>query len=330
MAEINCSNCINIIEMDKLYVIGNGFDKHHGMPCGYIDFKEWLRNNRQDVYDNLMRLYGDIDVDWWSKFEENLTNFDPNRYPNEVGRTPFFELQRKLETLYGEDGRAVIDEYEQVDMGGVANRYRLAEAIAHFEMERLNHDLNDAFGEWVQTIKVPMDAERVKNLDTEATFFTFNYTRTLEDLYGVDEDNVLHLHGSVDNGRFVIGHGLSVEEMLDRDTEENAYDRDPDNDMGEDEARMELFQVIADQLRKPVEDIMVMNSIHFNALETIDEMEVLGFSYSSIDLPYLRRIFEIAGVDIHVIFGWHSTEDKTNAETFRIEMGLTNCELMYF
>ena len=100
--------------------------------------------------------------------------------------------------------------------------------------------------------------------------------------------------------------------------------------MGEDEARMELFQVIADQLRKPVEDIMVMNSIHFNALETIDEMEVLGFSYSSIDLPYLRRIFEIAGVDIHVIFGWHSTEDKTNAETFRIEMGLTNCELMYF
>ena len=50
------------LEMDKLYVIGNGFDKHHGMPCGYIDFKKWLRNNRQDVYDNLMRLYGDIDV----------------------------------------------------------------------------------------------------------------------------------------------------------------------------------------------------------------------------------------------------------------------------
>ena len=259
-----------------------------------------------------------------------LTNFDPNRYPNEVGRTPFFELQRRLETLYGEDGRAVIDEYEQINMGGVANRYRLAEVIAHFEMERLNNDLNDAFGEWVQTIRVPMDADRVENLDTEATFFTFNYTRTLEDLYGVDADNVLHLHGSVDNGRFVIGHGLSVEEMLERDTEENAYDRDPDADMGEDEARMELFQVIADQLKKPVEEIIELNKNHFNDLSTISEMEVLGFSYSSIDLPYLRRIFEIVGIDIHVIFGWHSPEDETNAKTFANEMGLTNCELMFF
>ena len=59
-------------------------------------------------------------------------------------------------------------------------------------------------------------------------------------------------------------------------------------------------------------------------------MEVLGFSYSSIDLPYLRRIFEIVGIDIHVIFGWHSPEDETNAKTFANEMGLANCELMFF
>jgi hypothetical protein len=318
------------MEMNKLYVIGNGFDKHHKMPCGYGDFKNWLINNRHDVYNNLVRLYGDVDVDWWSKFEENLTNFDPNRYPNEVGRTPFFELQRKLVELYGEEGRAAIDNYELADMDGIANRYHLAEAIAHFEMERLNQDLNEAFGEWVRSIDVPANAECVENLDTDATFFTFNYTRTLEDLYGVDEDRVLHLHGSVDNGRFVIGHGLSVEEMLDRDTEENAYERDPDDDMGEDEARLELFQVIADQLRKPVEEIMDMNSNHFNDLEAINEMEVLGFSYSKIDLPYLRRIFEVVGTDIHVKFGWHSDEDRTNAGTFANEMGLTNCELMYF
>ena len=316
--------------MDKLYVIGNGFDKHHGMPCGYGDFKKWLILNRLEVYNNLVRLYGDINADWWSKFEENLSNFDPNRYPNEIGRNSFFEIQRKLVELYGDDGRAVIDGYEEDGMVGVENRYHLAVAIAHFEMERLNNDLNDAFGEWVRTIVVPMDADRIDDIDTEATFFTFNYTRTLEDLYGVDEDNVIHLHGSVDNGRFVIGHGLTIEEMLDRDTEENAYDRDPNNDMGEDEARMEMFQVIADQLRKPVDDIIVENNSHFNALETISEMEVLGFSYSKIDLPYLRKIFDIAGIIIHVRFGWHSLDDKTNAEAFATEMGLTNCELMFF
>lgn len=316
--------------MSKLYVIGNGFDKHHGMSCDYLDFKNWLINNRQDVYNVLTRLYGDIDVEWWSKFEENLTNFDPNRYPNEIGRAPFFEIQRKLIELYGEDSRAVIDEYEETDMGGVANRYHLAKVIAHYEMEQLNHGLNEAFGEWVRTIAIPKDADRIESLETDATFFTFNYTRTLEDLYCIDEDNVIHLHGSVDNGRFVIGHGLTMEELLDRDVEENAYERDPYDDMGEDEARMELFQVIADQLRKPVEDIMDMNSDHFNALETINEMEVLGFSYSKIDLPYLRKIFEIAGVNIHVIFGYHTNEDKVNAAAFEAEMGLTNCELMFF
>jgi hypothetical protein len=316
--------------MNKLYIIGNGFDKHHGMPCGYIDFKNWLIQNQQDVYNNLVRLYGDIDVDWWSKFEENLTNFDPDRYPKEVGRTPFFELQRRLVELYGEDGRAAIDDYEETDMDGIANRYHLAEAIAHFEMERLNRDLNEAFGEWVRTIDIPVDADCIDNLDIEATFFTFNYTRTLEDLYGVDADNVIHLHGSVDNGKFVIGHGLTVEEMLDRDTDENSYARDPEDDMGEDEARIELFQVIADLLRKPVDDIIVFYSNHFNDLETINEMEVLGFSYSKIDQPYLRKIFEVAGTEIHVKFGWHSLEDKTNAEAFATEMGLMNCELMYF
>lgn len=316
--------------MSKLYIIGNGFDKHHGMPCGYNDFKKWLIQNREDVYHNLVRLYGDIDVDWWSKFEDNLTNFDPDRYPNEIGRTPFFELQRKLVELYGDDGRAAIDDFEEADMDGIANRYHLANTIALFEMERLKNDLNDAFGEWVRTIKVPMQADRIENLDIDATFFTFNYTKTLEDLYGVDEDNVIHLHGSVDNGRFVIGHGQSLHDMLFRDLEENAYIRNPDDDMGEDEARMGMFESIADHFRKPVNEIMDENRNHFNALETIEEMEVLGFSYSMIDLPYLRRIFEITGVDIHVIFGYHSDEDMANALALKTEMGLTNCELIIF
>lgn len=316
--------------MSKLYIIGNGFDKHHGMPCGYDNFKEWLIQNHKDIYNNLVRLYGDINVDWWSKFEENLTNFDPDRYPNEVAQTSFFDLQRKMEELYGDDGRNAIDDFEEADMEGITNRYHIVPAIARFEMERLKNDLIEVFGEWVKTINVPMQAERIENLDTDATFFTFNYTRTLEDLYDVDEDNVIHLHGSVDNGGFVIGHGLTMEELLDRDVEENAYERNPDDDMGEDEARMTLFQVIADQLRKPVEDIMDMNSSHFNALETINEMEVLGFSYSKIDLPYLRRIFEIAGVNIHVIFGYHTDDDRANAVAFEAEMGLTNCNLIYF
>lgn len=93
---------------------------------------------------------------------------------------------------------------------------------------------------------------------------------------------------------------------------------------------MELFEVIADQLRKPVMEIIDEHKVAFNELSTLLELIVLGFSYSPVDLPYLRRIFEIAGTNIKVKFGWHTLEDEKNAEAFRDEMALSNCELMEF
>ena len=35
----------------KLYIIGNGFDIAHGIPCRYRDFYTYLKNNRRDVLD---------------------------------------------------------------------------------------------------------------------------------------------------------------------------------------------------------------------------------------------------------------------------------------
>jgi hypothetical protein len=43
----------------KLYVIGNGFDKHHGLPCGHADFRVWLQGNKPEVCHNLIRIYED-------------------------------------------------------------------------------------------------------------------------------------------------------------------------------------------------------------------------------------------------------------------------------
>ena len=37
-----------------LYVIGNGFDRHHDIPCSYIDFRDWMKDNCRDVYNNFL------------------------------------------------------------------------------------------------------------------------------------------------------------------------------------------------------------------------------------------------------------------------------------
>lgn len=319
---------LNNSEINKLYVIGNGFDKHYDIKCGYGNFKKWLKLNRKSVYENLIRIYGDLTDDWWSKFEESLTDFDPDKFPYYVANASFFKQLKRLAERYGEEGRAFIDEYELTN-GTINNKYDRAAEIARFEMRHLKTDLCEAFGEWVKDIKIPDKSKKDFNLETNALFFTFNYTRTLEDLYEIEEDQVVHLHGSVDDGVFVLGHNMTADQMQERDLERNMYDRDPDDDKGEDEARMAMFDV-AEELKKPVQEIIQENSMDFNSLNSIEYMEVLGFSYSPIDLPYLERIIEVTGRDINIRLSWHVEEDKTKAESFARKMGLTNYEIFEF
>ena len=93
---------------------------------------------------------------------------------------------------------------------------------------------------------------------------------------------------------------------------------------------MALFDYIADELRKPVEEIIEENKNYFNDLLSIKEMRVLGFSYSPIDLPYLKRIIEVTGNNIKVNLGWHDEKDKDRAKVFKKEMNLSNCEMLEF
>ena len=43
--------------MNNLYLIGNGFDKHHDIPSGYWDFHEWLKKNDSELVDQIDELY---------------------------------------------------------------------------------------------------------------------------------------------------------------------------------------------------------------------------------------------------------------------------------
>ncbi len=61
--------------MEKLFIIGNGFDLAHGIPSSFFDFGRYL-----DVVDptisRLIRDYLFVHDDFWSCFEERLGTFD--------------------------------------------------------------------------------------------------------------------------------------------------------------------------------------------------------------------------------------------------------------
>lgn len=60
--------------MKNLYIIGNGFDLHHDIKSSYGHFSNWLRENDNTVYQEMINLYGEeiVNGDWWNDFESNL------------------------------------------------------------------------------------------------------------------------------------------------------------------------------------------------------------------------------------------------------------------
>ncbi|TWC11822.1 MULTISPECIES: AbiH family protein [unclassified Pseudomonas] len=67
---------------------------------------------------------------------------------------------------------------------------------------------------------------RLKTLDPQAFYLTFNYTNTLSKLYGIDPEQVLHIHGSEDDGDdLILGHAWEAQQR----TPLNRQDDDPDS-----------------------------------------------------------------------------------------------------
>lgn len=268
----------------KLYVIGNGFDLHHGLPCGYADFMAWLQVDRPKVYSTLNRIYGDCDGNNWSDFEENLASFNLDDYPDDVTRD---------------------------------------------DLMRLKAELNEALGSWAKTIGMPEPGTAIDDIDRNAVFFTFNYTRTLEDFYGIGADRIVHLHGGVDNGNLIFGHDSMGDGVTDEDLKEARRMR-MDADVYRDMVHVKKSQEFADVFRKPVAEVIEEHRSVFEALTGIEEMIVLGVSYSDIDKPYFERIIEATGDDIKVMLGHHTFWDGNHALALAEELGFCNTTLVEF
>ena len=141
--------------MGKLYIIGNGFDLHHGLATSYDDFKKYLKVHNRELLDNLYKYYYlEGEKDLWSEFEDNLAHLDKD------GLLDYL-------TNYFDD---------------TSNRGRNAMPIeTDTLLGLLTNDLRSEFSEFILKAEAQIvDRSKLIQIDTDAQFLSFNYTKTLE------------------------------------------------------------------------------------------------------------------------------------------------------
>ncbi len=156
---------------------------------------------------------------------------------------------------------------------------------------------------WVLSLKI--NNARSENFfkdsfTSEDYFLTFNYTNLLEEIYEINENNVIHIHGNAGMAVFdlddiIFGHNKNI----------NANDCD-----------------LVKRTFKNTEKILSQNKQKINEfLSQTDEITVIGFSYNNIDFPYFEYI-----ANYKKIFKWnfyyYSDKDKEAAENYKKKLKL--------
>lgn len=124
-------------------------------------------------------------------------------------------------------------------------------------------------------------------MDPSALFFNFNYTSTLSQLYGIDPQQILHIHGRADDSdeELVLGHAW------DPRSRRSLNDRP---DIEEVDTRMvEANDIIDDYFSstfKRSEELIRQHSAFFDALTNIEQVVVLGHSLSEVDALYFQAL----------------------------------------
>ena len=165
---------------NKLFVIGNGFDLAHNLPTRFVpDFKHVAQKYEQD---NFWDLYQSNEDDIWSDFE------------NLLGCPDFSSLE---EIFYGYEPDYMSD--KESDRDGIIYQVEL-----NGKLQDALYEFADNAVEFLCNIERNVFFEQI--LDSDGYYITFNYTHTLEDIYDIPLEQILHIHGEVGKNNLELGY----------------------------------------------------------------------------------------------------------------------------
>lgn len=266
----------------KLVIIGNGFDRFHGIPSSYWDFKKYLCEKGYYAFVETLENYIDSD-ELWSDFESELAQLDYERVKDD---NSCYMLS------YSDD--------EWRDSAHHDYQYMIRKDLS------FSADIPVFLKEWI----LSLDTKRKRRIgreiiNNENMFLNFNYTDTLENTYGINGANIVHIHGNaLETEKLIVGHGNeeltkdNIQREFSSEEEENAYfEYISGFDVRELEGEKIIRGYFVDTY-KDVNKIMMTNQGVLENYRGIKDVYVLGHSVEYVDLPYFERINNILGEDV--------------------------------
>lgn len=308
---------------ENLYIIGNGFDQHHGIESGFSCFMKWVEDHDDSLFTRLALVYdGSHKSEWWSDFEHNLAQLNVSVYADRKGNLydPEYINEGSIDEKTEYASKKVIEEFSEIK-------------------DSLKHDLQRWLTEACEKFRRD---KMIQLLRKQSVFLSFNYTKTLEDYYNIDSKQICHIHGSIDDGdSMLFGHGLGFAEL------NEIYDNLKPKVIGEvrnkkinlltnlqivtpkhtDLAILSSFKSVH-SLKKDVDGCIRKNRQFFDEIADVQRIIVYGFSFSSIDLPYLEKIIRCTNPTTHWVVSWYSQGDKERILDFIDKYNIQNITMI--
>jgi hypothetical protein len=239
--------------VSTLFIIGNGFDIWNQLPTSYGNFNKEYKEH----LDEHIHYFDDfcyIDAEW-SNFEESLGSFNQDDFHDNAAMQPSLEeLGDEPKLLYGYEDEITIKKEELVD------------------------DITNAFREWIRSIDVH-SAQKLIHFYLPAFFVNFNYTTTLQDVYNVPDNRILHIHGKV--GREIIfGHGRNIDSSSNSNESDAPWFHETSKEVAQ----------IPGLFHKPVAEILERNRSILEGYGNVENIVVIGHSVNEIDIPYFQCV----------------------------------------
>lgn len=295
--------------MCKLYVLGNGFDiANHVTEISYKAFFDYCfeMSKEKDIRYEKFRFVSSYLFNFLSSYVELYQTGNPKSNQSRLLLqydidTPWSDFESKLGQL---DIEKILNFYKSKHAGDfellscsffpknekIKIEAEIPSKAKDFVENEIKRKFQECFNDWVNEVIPKINPIKNKLFENDIifnkndVFLTFNYTKILEDLFCIDKNNIVHIHGVYGSNKdYIIGHN----------TEYSFYNKT--NNSLIPSFLEEVSHNLTDTFSKKAKSRLQQHSFFEKFLKiNIKSIVFFGFSLGMSDGDYIMQLFNYA------------------------------------